>query len=217
MEPLLNWIHKVRRGHDRHIDRWPMPHITLLYPFVHPRENADVYDTVRERVREACASFSGASGQLSFGAGQDAFGYFAHSRKSATVYLKPQAAHSWLGRLLAHVLASSQELRDYDEQAREGGRLPAPRAVTCTAGGYLHRGRLPAPRALAVEEHFTPHLSLGQWPGKGAAEKAVASLAESFPGPVAWQVKDLCLLQRDGFRDPFRVAQRIPIGGAAGC
>lgn len=203
MEPLLNWIHKVRRGHDRHIDRWPMPHITLLYPFVHPRENADVYDTVRERLREACASFSG--GQLSFGAGQDAFGYFAHSRKSATVYLKPQAAHSWLGRLLAHVLTSSQELRDNDEQAREGGRLPAPQLDS--AGGLQ----------LAVEEHFTPHLSLGQWPGKGAAEKAVASLAASFPGPIAWQVKDLCLLQRDVFRDPFRVAQRIPIGGAAGC
>jgi len=179
---LLDWIHKVRSVHDRHIHRWPMPHIMILYPFVHPQENAQVYGKT-----------------LSLGSGEDAFGYFVHSNKSATVYLRPEGS-SWLGDLMRHILMSDPKLRPYDEQIREGGRLPK---EDTGDGDEALCG--------AIERHFKPHLSLGQWQGRIAAVNAISDIAKSFPGPIEWETKELCVLHRNGFKDPFRIVETIPI------
>ncbi|TFK47371.1 hypothetical protein OE88DRAFT_1738667 [Heliocybe sulcata] len=200
---LLDWIQDVRSSHDRHIRRWPMPHITLLYPFAHPRDNALVYEQVIRDLREACRTYP-ASGEerISISSGKDGFGYFLHSKKSSTVYLKPQQK-SWLVDLMQHILSFSALLSDYDEQIREGGRLP--KDSVGDDEDVLRQ---------IIERHFSPHLSLGQWQGRAAAESAIHGLMATFPGPIQWDVRELCILQRDGFKDPFRVVDTISIGAA---
>ncbi|KZT25584.1 hypothetical protein NEOLEDRAFT_1169457 [Neolentinus lepideus HHB14362 ss-1] len=200
---LLDWIHKVRSVHDRHIHRWPMPHITILYPFVHPQENAQVYGETMEKLRNACRSYRMTGDELtvSLGSGEDALGYFLHSSKSATVYLRPEGS-SWLGDLMRHILMSDPKLRPYDEQIREGVRLPKEDSGD---GDEALCG--------AIERHFKPHLSLGQWQGRVAAVNAIPDLAKSFPGPMEWETKELCILHRNGFKDPFQVVETIPING----
>jgi len=77
-EGIWEPIQAIRRRHDPHIVRW-MPHITLLYPFV----EAAALPRAAEVLRPAVGTFP------SFGVRLSSFGYFVHSRGSATIWLRP--------------------------------------------------------------------------------------------------------------------------------
>ncbi|KDQ58285.1 hypothetical protein JAAARDRAFT_58004 [Jaapia argillacea MUCL 33604] len=237
---MTSSIQNIRSIHDRHFHRWPMPHITLLYPFVHPKENvssSDDYAKIVETLRDACQNFEFEGGERSlwlggqtnaenasdggFGfGGESPFGQFRHSKKSWTLFLRPlpatppgpprpdlssaPASVPWLNSLMASLL-SQPLLREYDEQVREGGRLPREEDVSDAA--------LELPKLQKrVEERFQPHLSLGQWSGEQHAKGFLPTLNTTFSSSHRWDVSEVCISQRDGFEDPFRVVQRIPLG-----
>lgn len=61
---------------------------------------------------------------------------------------------------------------------------------------------------------FTPHLSVGRFPGRQAAERAAARLGEGWE-PVRFEVREVALIARptDG-RDRFGVRGRLALGRA---
>jgi len=75
-EPVWEPIQAIRRNHDPQFLRW-MPHVTLLYPFVPERRLAEA----AERLRPAAASIAAFEVTLM------EFGHFAHSERSATLWL----------------------------------------------------------------------------------------------------------------------------------
>jgi len=61
---------------------------------------------------------------------------------------------------------------------------------------------------------FTPHLSVGQAPGRAAAMELVERLRMEWR-PVRFAVSDVCLIWRnDPPDDVFRVGRRVPLPGA---
>jgi len=63
------------------------------------------------------------------------------------------------------------------------------------------------------EAGFTPHLSVGQWPKKDL-KTATSQLQENW-NPIEWTVKEVYMISREGFDDPFKVRYRVPFGGGA--
>lgn len=79
-------IQAIREQHDTHLVRW-MPHINLLYPFVH----LDDFDAAAERLAEGLQTI--APFELRF----DKLGVFHHSKKSHTFWLDPQTVKADAG------------------------------------------------------------------------------------------------------------------------
>ncbi|MBD3211430.1 MAG: 2'-5' RNA ligase family protein [Candidatus Lokiarchaeota archaeon] len=79
--PREKWepIQKIRRRHDRKIDRW-MPHINLLYPFA-PEEK---YETVESEIRKILESIE------PFELTLKRFKYFRHRYQTYTIWLDPE-------------------------------------------------------------------------------------------------------------------------------
>lgn len=78
-EPLWDPINAIRNRYDKQRVRW-MPHVNLVFPFVHP----DRLDEERQRLAEACAQVA------AFELTLDTFRYFKHSSNRASVWLDPQ-------------------------------------------------------------------------------------------------------------------------------
>lgn len=74
-------IQALRKKYDRHFRRW-MPHITLLYPFRPVSE----FERVMPSLARACRLTEPFEVRLG------RFGFFSHSRHSATIYLVPEPA-----------------------------------------------------------------------------------------------------------------------------
>ncbi len=72
-------IQVVRRIHDPHFTRW-MPHVTLLYPFVHEARLAEAADLLRPA----------AAAVEPFDLTLNGFGKFTHSARSVTLWLQPE-------------------------------------------------------------------------------------------------------------------------------
>ena len=72
-------INAIRKRHDKQLTRW-MPHINLIFPFVHP----DGLDEEQERLAEA-SSVVGAW-EVTLGR----FRYFKHASSRASLWLDPQ-------------------------------------------------------------------------------------------------------------------------------
>src|SRR5437870_4582828 len=81
--PVDFWpsIQQIRQTHDRHLKRWPQPHINLLYPFI-PIQEFRQFD-VFEKIKETLAD------EKAFKVKLQKLEYFVHGRKSSTVWLKP--------------------------------------------------------------------------------------------------------------------------------
>ena len=74
-------IQGLRKQYDRHYRRW-MPHITLIYPF----RPFSAFEQVMPLLTQACRSLEPFEVQLT------RFNFFAHSRRTATLYLVPEPA-----------------------------------------------------------------------------------------------------------------------------
>ena len=61
-------------------------------------------------------------------------------------------------------------------------------------------------------EAFTPHLTVGQWGGNKRQLEAECELLGEGWTSVSFDLTHVCPIARDGFDDPFRVIERIPLG-----
>jgi len=142
MPPVQIWdpIQQIRRGRDKGFFRW-MPHINMLYPFL--EDSGGEFAAAVARAREALNDVEPFTLQL------QQFHFFEHSRRSCTVWLRPQegddatdedspALHAVHERLLG-AFPSCTDLSD--DPSRDIGK-------------------------------FVPHLSVGGW--RGATEAAAA-------------------------------------------
>jgi 2'-5' RNA ligase len=79
--PQADWpqIQEIRKIYDKSYVRW-MPHINLLYPFVHN----DEFSTAVDRVKAAVASIKPFTVQFK------QFDFFKHGKASYTMWLKPE-------------------------------------------------------------------------------------------------------------------------------
>lgn len=77
-------INVIRKKHDKQLVRW-MPHISLIFPFVHP----DVLDEERERLAEVSAVVGAWDVTLS------TFRHFKHSSDRASLWLDPEPRGPW--------------------------------------------------------------------------------------------------------------------------
>jgi 2'-5' RNA ligase len=78
-ESVWDPINAIRKRHDKQFVRW-MPHINLVFPFVHP----DRLDEEQERLAAACVAVGPWEVTL------EAFHHFKHSSNRASVWLDPQ-------------------------------------------------------------------------------------------------------------------------------
>lgn len=78
-QSLWEPINAIRRKHDKQLTRW-MPHLNLLFPFVHP----DRLEEERERLAELSAVVG--PWEVTF----STFRYFKHSSNRASLWLDPQ-------------------------------------------------------------------------------------------------------------------------------
>jgi hypothetical protein len=83
--PQADWpqIQEIRKIYDKSYVRW-MPHINLLYPFVHN----DEFSTAVDRVKAAVASIKPFTVQFK------QFDFFKHGKASYTMWLKPEVSNS---------------------------------------------------------------------------------------------------------------------------
>jgi 2'-5' RNA ligase len=78
-EEIWQPIEKIRRKHDRRVDRW-MPHITLMFPFRHRSE----YPSLEREFTETCQRIE------AFPITLNEFGFFRHRYQTYTIWLDPQ-------------------------------------------------------------------------------------------------------------------------------
>jgi hypothetical protein len=183
-------IEAVRRAHDKQFYRWPA-HINLLYPFVsspsepgEPGEGSNpiLKHDIRVRIERAVRNIQPFRISLS----ADPPGIFHHSQKSKTVWLPPTT--HYVQDL--HV-ALQAELLDVNADRRP----------------------------------FEPHLSVGQARTQNGADKLSAEIKNSVSdflsrtgwregAPIAldWYVDKVCVIERKGYRDRFRVIGTIELG-----
>jgi 2'-5' RNA ligase len=165
-EAVWEPIQAIRRVHDPQVRRW-MPHVTLLYPFVPQPRLAEAAD----RLRPAAAQVE------PFEITLREFGCFAHGRRSATLWLRPEP-----------------EERAKALQAALEAAMPWCDDVSRFAGG------------------FAPHLSVGRFPGRGAAERAAAALEAGWE-PLRFVATKVALIARSGAPgDAFSVRTTLPLG-----
>lgn len=61
------------------------------------------------------------------------------------------------------------------------------------------------------KEGFQPHLTVGQWP-KNDLKRSAENLQNDWKS-IDFDVKEVYMITRDGFDDPFRIVYRIPFNG----
>lgn len=122
-------IQGLRRQYDRHYRRW-MPHITLLYPF---RSGTDMPQLIPSMAR-VCRKIQPFEVRLT------RFDLFAHTRRSATLFLIPEPAEA-LKKIHNALLALAP---DCDDAARfAGGFHP-----------HLSVGQLPGRQARDIRDRW---------------------------------------------------------------
>ena len=90
----------------------------------------------------------------------------------------------------------------------EGGQLPILELQTALERSFPFCDDL----GKKSKEGFTPHLTVGQWP-KNELKKAAQSLQDDWH-VIKFDVKEVYMIARDGFEDPFRIVYRVPFDGA---
>ncbi|ESO13063.1 hypothetical protein HELRODRAFT_159663 [Helobdella robusta] len=84
-EEVWSQIQDIRSKHDKSYKRW-MPHINLVYPFVHDDPTGVNYETCKENISSMIKKDNIKSFQVNFDA--SSFQHFKH-KSSCTLWLKP--------------------------------------------------------------------------------------------------------------------------------
>eukprot|EP00439_Symbiodinium_sp_Y106_P022281 s663_g2.t1 len=181
MPPVQIWdpIQQIRRGRDKGFFRW-MPHINMLYPFL--EDSGGEFAAAVARAREALNDVEPFTLQL------QQFHFFEHSRRSCTVWLRPQegddatdedspALHAVHERLLG-AFPSCTDLSD--DPSRDIGK-------------------------------FVPHLSVGGWRGATEAAAAVEIFQKTWSS-LSFPVSSVYLISRRSYNEPFQVRWAVPLG-----
>ena len=183
-----------------------MPHINMVYPFLADANHGNVFTSAAADLTAALRTIQPFTVKFT----KHSFKYFRH-KKNCTLWLKPL--------LVEEPLACEEE----------GGR------EDCATGGVeassnLEDPGMPHSHIVKTQEimvntfpdcmdvnqisdkGFTPHLSVGQF-----KPKDVAKFAEDFQKEwvdVEFEVKEVYLISRADFHDPFHVRQTVPLGSS---
>lgn len=192
-----------------------MPHINMLYPFIPYNDHEDEFRAAAERIRlglEHVPPF-----RITFP--KEAFGYFAH-RKKTTMWLKPLEEAS---------PNASPHLPTPINEENSGGLFhgEAAEAASSFRSGE-ERSSHPAVIDLQAklvdlfpdfkdlntisEKGFQPHLSLGQF--KPKIVKDFVSKFQQDWQEISFDVKEIYLISRVDFHDPFHIRHSVPLGSA---
>ena len=126
-EHLWEPIQEIRRKHDKHLSRWPQPHINLLYPFVPSSE----FESAAAILKPLLAK------RAPFRVTLRSFKYFLHGKRSATLWLdpacQPGSALDELQKALTDAFPFANDLRQRFDGEFSGhisvGQFPGESAV----------------------------------------------------------------------------------------
>jgi len=202
--PPSRWksIQEIRSARDKSYLRWP-PHVNLLYPFV-----VDDGDDGKFAAAAAMAA-DALRGATPFACAFDAFAFFEHNEHSATVWMHP-SSRPMSGR----GGASSDEAKQpgTPEDPPVCADVVRAQLLLETAFPFAHDQSSKTPGA---PKHFTPHMSVGQWPAAAAAATAAAAFERDFRDapPIEFDVDAVYFISRKGPDAPFEFRARVPLGG----
>lgn len=213
--PLYQHVQAIRAQRDRHLSRWPMPHITLLYPFA--PYGTTHWVKAMEAVREVLARNT--TFQIALGVGSvdvietdspqsvsadpadsSALGVFQHSWRSSTIFLRPSPESAV--QSLVHALLGHPELVTYHDTLLHDSE---PLAFEDAAGGIPTMGQ--------VERAFRPHISLGKWGGSADADRGVKWCQSLIAGVghTQWDIDRVAAVRREGYEGEFQVMEDVSL------
>lgn len=180
MPPVQLWdpIQQIRRGRDKGFFRW-MPHINMLYPFL--EDAGGDFEAAAARAREALQDVEPFILQLQH------FHFFEHSRRSCTVWLRPEGNDA--------TDADSPALHAVHERLL--GAFPS-----CTD--------LSDDPSRDIDK-FVPHLSVGSWRGATEAAAAVEVFQKTWSS-LSFPVSSVYFISRRSYNEPFQVRWAVPLG-----
>ncbi|RHY36668.1 hypothetical protein DYB25_001346 [Aphanomyces astaci] len=198
-------VQAIRQAHDRSFDRWP-PHINLVYPFL-ATPSANIDDIL---ARVAIAVHDVPAVSATFPAVQ----HFTHSKKSATLFLEPDAVST--RPQLQSIQAALQAA--FPECNHDTRPFVPHLSLGQTAGGAS------GIKALTHQMESSLREACSSPPDKGCdffddmAAAAMTSNAHVDPfvdEPAAWTlpwtIGRVVVLERRGFDDPFEIVGQIAL------
>jgi 2'-5' RNA ligase len=185
---IVGPIDAVRRVHDKQFHRWPA-HINLLFPFISsaskPSEQEGPVAVLNQDIHLRIQRVTRNIQPFRISLNAESPGVFHHTQKSKTV---------WLG-------STSQSVKEL-QAALQAEFLD------------VRADRRP----------FTPHLSVGQARNQDGVDKLSADVKKSVsdflsnsgnedaPLTLEWLVDRVCVIERNGHKDRFRVIKDIELG-----
>ena len=135
------------------------------------------------------------------------FEKFQHSKKSRTIYLDPE------------VVVATTTSRSADGTL-DGSREALNNDILQTLHTHLVSA-FPDCTDQYRDGTYTPHLSVGQFGGAQNADRWLRKLQDGWAAEevvIEFDVGELCVIEREGFDDPFKVTGRVPLcgGGSSG-
>ena len=193
-------IEGVRRAYDRNFERWPA-HINLLYPFLsEPSQSSRQGDEsrlllksdIRARIVRAVKDIQ--PFQITLNA--DPPGVFDHLHDNKTV---------WLGPTTQNVQQLQAALQMEFSEAYADRRPFTPHLSVGQAKGQVLVDKLKT----IIRKRVFEHTLLS----KGILEHSeCSSLEEAKPIALDWHVDQVCVIERFGKKDRFKVVEIINLG-----
>ncbi|KAF8466937.1 2'-5' RNA ligase superfamily-domain-containing protein [Kalaharituber pfeilii] len=212
--PLHDRIQRIRKEYDSHVNRWPMAHVTLIFPFLTPPPSLPSPDssippglpspTALDRLGAILSQFQPFVVRL------ETLDHFQHSRKSSTVYIEPTGE----GAELLVDLQGRLEGEFREELGKGDGRGFHPHLSLGQGGGEKHQTKSPPTRLKSLFSQQLwgspdPLNASGHPPrGSGAADEDVEVGSE-----CEWLIDRVQLVYREGYKDPMRVVGELSLGG----
>ncbi|CAK4672895.1 hypothetical protein LEN26_016268 [Aphanomyces euteiches] len=203
-------IQGVRQAHDKSYHRWP-PHINLLYPFLAGPSRQ--IDDILARITDAVGDLP------AFPATFSELNHFTHSKKSATLFLEPDAA-STASKLKQLQAALEKAFPECNHDTRPFvphltlGQASGGQAVQSLAhlvDVSFQDEIAPAAPADDAEDLFNEltnsiafHKPSGSDPFGKQADRAT-------PWILQWTIRRVVVLERQGFEDPFEIVGQVDL------
>ena len=190
-----------------------MPHVNMTFPFLPDRDEGQEFKDAARDLTEAFKVISPFRVILT----KDSFSFFRH-KKFSTMWLNPIPAttsREATGTTAEAMScgATSNEATGTTAEAASPGATDKPRHPTIMKMQGVIQQVYPDcdDQSTKSDVGFTPHMSLGQFPHKTLQQK----LEEFQTGwqDVEFDVKEVYLISRKDFDDPFHIRETVPLGG----
>ena len=191
---LINPV-SVFSDHDKAFKRW-MPHINLLFPFISDRDDGQNFTEAAREIQLALADMKPFTVHFS----NQSLGYFLRKKK-CTLWLQP---------LEEQCTETSGDQRT-PEDPKSSATLPHhPKVIELQKIVESLFSECSDLSAISEDAGFQPHLSLGQFPASKI--KAVCEGYQKAWVDFSFEVKEVHLISRVDFHDPFHIRHSVPLG-----